>query len=98
MNRILQIRPLARLEIIEAATWYSEQGHGLADRFMEALNAALLRIQDNPLQYPVVHGELRRAGLRRFPYAVVFSVLDTQVIVLGCIHGRRDPRRWMRRT
>ncbi|MFL6936301.1 MAG: hypothetical protein ACJ8EJ_16800 [Xanthobacteraceae bacterium] len=54
-------------------------------------------MRENPLQYQVVHGELRRAGLHRFPYAVIYTVMDREVIVLGVVHGHRDPRRWRNR-
>src|SRR5262245_19282881 len=98
MSWTLRIRPRARLEILEAAGWYAEQGSRVVDNFTKALDATLHRIRENPLQYQVVHGELRRAGLDRFPYAVIYTVMDRQVIILGCVHGRRHPRVWQRRT
>jgi plasmid stabilization system protein ParE len=97
MNRRLQTSPRARLEIIDAIEWYAQQGNLLAAEFRKALDTTLRRIERNPLQYQVVHGELRRALLRRFPYMVIYSIVDEQVIVLGCVHGRIDPRRWRRR-
>ncbi|MFL5064662.1 MAG: type II toxin-antitoxin system RelE/ParE family toxin [Xanthobacteraceae bacterium] len=97
MNWALRIRPRARLEIVEAVGWYAEQGNRTADNFMKALDVTLLRMRENPMQYQVVHGELRRAGLHRFPYAVIYTVMDREVIVLGVVHGHRDPRRWRNR-
>jgi toxin ParE1/3/4 len=97
MSWDLRIRRLARVEILEATEWYAEQRGTLADEFMNALDTILLRMSENPLQYQIVHGRLRRAGLHRFPYSLIYTVEDRQVIVLGCVHGSRDPRRWQNR-
>ena len=98
MNWTLRIRPRARREVVEAAGWYAEQGSRIAADFMNALHATLLRIRENPLQYQIVHGELRRASLHRFPYAVIYAIVDNEIVVLGVVHGHRDPRQWRNRT
>jgi plasmid stabilization system protein ParE len=51
----------------------------------------------NPFQYSVVHGEKRRALLRRFPYALTYRASEDEVVILACLHARRDPKRWQRR-
>jgi plasmid stabilization system protein ParE len=55
------------------------------------------RIAENPLAFPRAHGEIRRATLHRFPYAIYFRLAGDEVVVLA-VHGRQDPRRWQRRT
>jgi plasmid stabilization system protein ParE len=94
MSRRVVLRPDAEEEIQEAASWYQDRGGGLASEFLRALDACLASVARRPLQYPLVHGEKRRALLRRFPYAVVFAADDDEVVILGCLHCRRDPRRW----
>jgi hypothetical protein len=32
--------------------------------------------------------------MRRFPYAMYFRIYDEGVVVVACMHGRRNPRRW----
>jgi len=51
-----------------------------------------------PERYPLVRGTVRRALLRRFPYAVFFVATADFVSVLACMHARRDPRRWQERA
>ena len=36
----------------------------------------------------------RRAGVRRIPYGIFFDLEESRVVVIACLHGRRDPRRW----
>jgi hypothetical protein len=51
-----------------------------------------------PERFPVVHLQCRRALLRRFPYAVYFVPSVDLISVVGCMHARRDPRRWEERV
>lgn len=57
----------------------------------------LPRIAENPLLFPRVRGETRRAVLTRFPYALYFQVTANSVVVLA-VHGRQNPSRWHRRA
>jgi plasmid stabilization system protein ParE len=98
MSWRLRIQPRARLEIIDATEWYAQQGNTFADKFTAALDNTLTRIQENPFQYQLVHLDIRRALLHRFPYMVIYGIAEAQVIVLGCVHGNIDPRRWKGRS
>lgn len=35
--------------------------------------------------------------LRRFPYAVIYEIDDSAVVILACMHFARDPREWEQR-
>jgi hypothetical protein len=41
----------------------------------------------------VVYRDVRRAILRRFPYLLYFGLSGDEVVLLACLHGRRDPTR-----
>jgi toxin ParE1/3/4 len=97
VTRHLVLRPEATEEILAATEWYERRGRGLAAEFLRAVDAALASVQRNPLQHPIVHREMRRALLRRFPYAVIYAVSETEIVVLACVHGRQHTRRWQDR-
>jgi len=61
------------------------------------MDAAVASARRNPSHYPVVHKELRRVLLRRFPYSIIFRTSDEEVIVVACAHWRQKPKRWMNR-
>ena len=44
--------------------------------------------------FPCVHGEVRRAVVSRFPYAVFYRVDPKRVVVLAVLHMARDPKLW----
>jgi plasmid stabilization system protein ParE len=90
-------RPEAEAEAGDALAWYESKRAGLGNEFLLALDAVVAAILRNPRQYPVVRGPVRRAVMRRFPYAVFFVVDDVRVTVLAVFHGRRSPSCWQRR-
>jgi plasmid stabilization system protein ParE len=55
------------------------------------------RILVSPQSFPLIHGQIRRVVLSRFPYAVYFREQGTEILVIA-LHGRQDPRRWKQRT
>lgn len=67
-----RFRPPAEDDVRHAYAWYREQGEGLAPEFRRALDACVAQIERNPLAYPKVYEELRRALLRRFPYGIFY--------------------------
>ncbi len=98
-QRVLKVRltPAAEADVRGIDAWYREQGEGLVPKFRRALNATIERVALNPQAYPKVYAEMRRALLRRFPYAVFYVIGDEEVGVLGVFHGRRDPNVWRAR-
>ena len=88
------VRPAAAADIDDAFLWYQAQRPGLGHEFLAAADALIAAIAERPLRYPVIRRNTRRALMRRFPYAMYFRVYDEVVVVVACMHGRRNPRRW----
>jgi len=89
--------PAARAELLEAQDWYESQQRGLGVRFRAQLEAAVIRITDNPYQFPAVCQDVHRARLRKFPYSLFFRIESSVLVVIACFHGSRDPQRWQQR-
>lgn len=92
------VRPEAEAEITEAFRWYEDKNEGLGSEFLRALDAALSSARRNPTVYALVHNQVRRVLLRRFPYSVFYLFEDSAIIVLACFHASRDPKQWQRRA
>lgn len=80
-----------------AYLWYEEQRPGLGEEFLHALKAAEDFVAAFPLSCSVVHRDTRRALLKRFPYGLYFRLVDDEIVVVACYHGRRHPEGWKRR-
>jgi plasmid stabilization system protein ParE len=97
VTRRVVFRPEAEAELAEAVDWYEARGRGLGTEFLRAVEAAIATLQRHPTLFPIAFGTARRAVLRRFPYNVIYTVSDDEIVIAACIHGRRDPRRWQTR-
>ena len=89
--------PPADLDVEAAFEWYENERSGLGLEFLDELCASYNRIADGPLKYEELRGGIRRALLRRFPYAVYFAIEGDMVIVVAVLHASRDPAEWQRR-
>jgi len=88
----------ARAELIDAQDWYENEAPGLGRRFRTAVEAVIQRMSATPCQFPVIYKNVRRALLRRFPYALMFVIeADETLTVIACFHGSRDPALWQQR-
>lgn len=88
--------PRADLDVEAAFEWYESERPGLGVEFLDELRAAYDRIAAGPLKYQALRSGIRRALLRRFPYAVYFAIEDDAVIVATVLHANRDPAEWQR--
>ncbi len=65
---------------------------------MECVDDALSRVVRDPDQYPIIYRNLRRAVVRRFPFAVFYEITPNEIQVIAIFHSRRDPERWRSRA
>ena len=93
----LVAEPRADLDVTAAFEWYEKEQAGLGQEFLAELRTTYDRVADAPLQYQHLRSEIRRALLRRLPYAVYFAIEGDVVVVLAVLHASRDPAEWQRR-
>jgi len=86
--------PEAEADVEEAFEWYEAQRPGLGPAFRRALDIAVAAVENQPEAYAVIHRNTRRVLLPRFPYGLYYRVLEQNVAVVACIHGKRHPKTW----
>ena len=99
MSRSIRYEPEALLEVSQAVNWYEDRRRGLGTDFLRALDGTVDRIAHQQilgLRLPVLDrsSTVRRVAVPRFPYQVVFQVVDEVVRVLAVAHDRRRPAYW----
>jgi plasmid stabilization system protein ParE len=62
----------ARADLVDAIRWYNTHAPHVVPQFRDALRAAMIRIAENPKEFPPALRDTRRALLSRFPYILVF--------------------------
>jgi plasmid stabilization system protein ParE len=86
----VEYHPSAVDDLNAAVAWHEQQKLGLGDDLRPEVYAAISLIRERPRQYPVAQSGLRRCLVRRFPYSVLFRLLDnTAIRVLVIRHHRR---------
>ena len=85
------VRPAAAADVDDAYLWYERQRPGLGEEFLTAVESAKARIDAAPAQFAIIHRDTRRILLQRFPYALYYRIYGDVVLVVACMHGRRDP-------
>lgn len=98
MRRLVRLRDEVDRDLTDAASWYEQQREGLGHEFLDDAQSLFDRIGEEPLNFPVVYRNARRAVMNRFPFCIYFVVELADVVVLSVIHGTRHPRRWKSRT
>ncbi len=84
--------PCAAADIEQAYLWYEARSEGLGDEFLSLAQAAIDNLGGNPGAAPIVHHDMRRLLLRRFPHGLFYRVIDDQVVVIACFYAHRGPR------
>jgi plasmid stabilization system protein ParE len=96
----LKITPEAQDEIQHAVDYYNDQQKGLGKEFFTDLKDDLLRIRRNPSSFSVRYDEVRWVSMKRFPYAIHFTIADQKgpVIIQAVLSHHQDPAsNWKRR-
>ena len=90
----VRVHPAARDELRQARLWYEERSPLSAVAFEQELIAAVSRLAEAPMRYPVAEHGTRRLVLRRFPYNVFYRVGTEEIVIVAVAHQKRRPGYW----
>ena len=84
----------ARLELLEATSYYGHIDGELGGRFGAAVEAAIVRLRNNPSLHRRFDGEMRKVRVERFPYAIVYRIEASGLHLVAVMHLHREPGYW----
>jgi len=90
----IRFHPEALVEYTAAADHYAAIDSTLALRFADAVEHAVARISDAPAAWPTIDQDVRRCLTRVFPFALLFTVEPTYVLIVSVMHCSREPGYW----
>ena len=94
----IEYHPAIEGELAEIRDYYNEQSRNLGDDFINEFERQVLRIAATPSRWMLVRGDTRRALMNRFPYLMLFRVVNDAAIRISVIkHERRHPAYGMNR-
>jgi|JI10StandDraft_1071094.scaffolds.fasta_scaffold566182_3 hypothetical protein len=94
----LQILEPALAELDEATQYYERHERDLGESFLTEYGHCLDRISRFPDAWSFASANCRKCLFKRFPYAVVFSVVDEVILVIAIMHLSREPAYWVERV
>ena len=94
LNRRLRIEITedAEQEITEAYLFYDSAQPGIGNLFLNYLEKTFNSISANPNGYKKIATNSRQAIVQKFPFVVIFELIDQQIIILAVFHTSRKPK------
>lgn len=87
----------AENELWEAVAYYETRSAGLGLDFLAVIEHALRSVRQSPEPWPLRRDGTRRFLTHRFPFLVIYTVVEGQIWVVAFAHCRRKPRYWATR-
>ncbi|MFM7366996.1 MAG: type II toxin-antitoxin system RelE/ParE family toxin, partial [Sphaerospermopsis kisseleviana] len=90
--------PWAEQELTDAINYYEQQKTGLGLEYLEAVEQVVNCLMYYPEIGAKVRGSIRRLVIPKFPYALLYRVLEEEKIrILAVAHHKRKPFYWSKR-
>ncbi len=86
--------PLARKELDEAIDYYNECQDGLGIEFAREVYKTIQIILQFPKAWSPFSNNTRRCLTNRFPYGIIYQVLEDEVIIVAVMQLNKKPNYW----
>ncbi len=93
----IRLLDVAQQELDEAVEYYNVESPGLGDQFLLEGLAAFERIRQFPKAWHPYTDDTRRYQMRRFPYGIVYQILESEILIVAVAHMHRRPGYWLDR-
>jgi toxin ParE1/3/4 len=90
----LELLSIAQIELVDAAKYYESVSKGLGWDFIIEVKHGLKSIASHPETWAILHGDIRRILIRRFPYALLYKIKRDRIVVYAVMHLSRNPDSW----
>ena len=90
--------PLFSQELTDAIAYYEAQQPGLGLEYLEDVENTVNLLRIYPEAGSRVRGSIRRLILPKFPYSLLYRLLENeQIRILALAHHKRRPQYWRNR-
>ena len=89
---------LAEREFNDAVQYYDSEQPGLGAAFVSEVERCAAAVVEHPEASPVVLGAIRRRLCQRFPYALLYTIAESELRILAVMNLRRRPGYWVGRS
>jgi len=89
--------PEAEKEFNQAIDYYEDLQENLGLEFAQEIFDAIQRIIEYPLAWQSMTSETRRCLTNRFPFGVIYQIIEKQIVVIAVMHLHKKPDYWKKR-
>jgi len=87
----------AKYELDDAIDYYNFESPGLGDQFLQEVLNSLDRIVNYKDAWHQLSENTRRCQTRRFPYGLIYSALEEEILIISVSNLHREPNHWKNR-
>jgi plasmid stabilization system protein ParE len=84
----------AKVELVSAQDHYEARQKGLGNEFINEIQRAIEHILQNPEASLRLAPGIRGCLTRRFPYGIIYTQQDDQIIIISVFNLKRHPASW----
>ena len=89
----LEITLSAFYDLEDAIGYYEMRVKGLGKRMETDFWKSIDLIRSTPLGYRIYHKQLRQKMLEKFPYGIIYEVLNDNIVVFKVSHLKTKPNK-----
>ncbi|CAL65059.1 type II toxin-antitoxin system RelE/ParE family toxin [Christiangramia forsetii] len=78
-------------DVANAYKFYESKRTGLGEEFLKHLETYFDRIQSEPFHFPEKRKPYREAFIKRFPYIIVYEIVEKSIIIYAIFNTWQDP-------
>lgn len=93
----LRFHPAALTELRKSADYYLIRSPQASQRFATAVDHALNAVLADPTRYAKAGKHERACSLEKFPFQIIYRLLDGVIYVVAVAHAKRRPGYWKHR-
>ena len=97
MTYKLIILPLAKKDILDAATWYKSKQKDLGTKFVKSIRNELKYIAKHPLSTINRYKNIHTCVNITFPFMIHYYIENESIIITAVLHTKLDTSNWKKR-
>ena len=96
-NNIVEFHPEALAEAEAARDWYAERSILVSRAFVSEVIRSVEMVIENPEMWPLYEKDTHRYVFQRFPFSIIYRIIDRKIQVVAVAHSKRKPGYWKTR-
>lgn len=80
------------LDIQDAFEWYEKIRDRLGIELIQEIEICYYKISKHPEHYGFISEKYRSIRIKRFPYLIIFEIIDNNGFVYNFLHAKRKTR------